>query len=117
MANNTPDMDAESTTTSLSNQDTKSVQPLERDVAVPYSTLIENQSSEKMQQTLVILMSLLQGLTENIMSGDVVTLSCYRAADISAKAGIPPEQIEDTLHKFMEAAKQNRSRNPMSRMF
>jgi len=117
MTNNTPDTDAASTTKSLSNRDTKSVQPSALDVAVPYSTLIENQSSEKMQETLVILMSLLQGLTENVMSGDIITLSCYRAADISAKAGIPPEQIDETLRKFMDAAKQNRSRNPMSSMF
>jgi len=117
MTKKTPDSDAESTTRSLSSHSGTSVQRLDRDVSAPFSTLIDEQSSEKMRTNMVILLSLLQGLTENVMSGDLIALSCYRAADICADLGISQTEFDETIQKFTAAAKANRSRNPMHSMF
>jgi len=117
MKKKTPDSDAESTTRSLSNHSGTSVQRLDRDVPAPFSTLIDEQSSEKMRTNMVILLSLLQGLTENVMSGDLIALSCYRAADICADLGVSQADFDEAINKFLSAAESNRSRNPMHSMF
>lgn len=117
MTNNTPDSDAESTTRSLSIPTPTSVQLLERDVACPYSTLIEEQSSEKMRETVTILISLLRGFTEEVMSGDVVYFACERAIEYCVAAGMDRATAKDTIKRFMAIAKENRKRNPISSMF
>ena len=111
------DMDAESTTKSLSIPTPISVQPSEQDVACPYSILIDNQSSEKMKQTVTILIALLQGFTEEVMSGDVVWFVCGRAVDYCVKAGMEKSEAEAVIKQFMAIAKENRKKNPMSSMF
>jgi len=117
MMNNTPDTDADSTSLSLSNRTLTSCQPLEKDVACPFSTMIDEQSSEKTKEIMVILMSLLQGFTEEVMSGDVVWFACSRAKDYAVRVGMDEVVVEDTIQQFMSIAKNNRSKNPMSGMF
>lgn len=93
-----------------------------RDLIVPsdmtrYAGLAEGKSPEQIQQTLLILLALLQGITENMLSGDAVWFSCHRALDICTAAGLPEHEVRDTLDKFMMTARRNRQRNPMNSMF
>jgi len=117
MTNNTPDTPAASTSLSLSNRTLTSCQRSEAGVAHPYSTMIDGQSSEKTRELMVILLGLLQGFTEEVLSGDVVWFACSRAKDYAVCAGMDEVVVEDTIKQFMSIAKNNRSKNPMSGMF
>lgn len=110
-------MAAESTKTSLVSRDQNLPQPSVQAAVAHFSTLIEPQSSERMQSDLVILLSLLQGLTENVMSGDVVWLSAHRAINLCVMAGMNEQEVTERLQKFMEVARSNRKKNPISKMF
>ncbi len=65
----------------------------------------------------MILMSLLQGLTENVMSGDVMQLAAFRAIRICVSAGLDETEVEDRILAFLDAARKNRKKNPLSSMF
>jgi hypothetical protein len=60
---------------------------------------------------------LLEGLSGNVMSGDVWALSQMHAVRRAEKAGMTPDQITDTLARLMAMVNTNRKANPLSSMF
>ncbi len=110
-------MAAESTEISLVNRDQNSLQHSEQGVVAHFSTLIEQQSLEKTQNDLLILLSFLQGLTENVMSGDVMQLAAFRAIDLCEKAGMNSEEVSNRILLMLNLARKNRNKNPISKMF
>ena len=110
-------MDVESTNRSLINPEPKSLQHLEQDVAVPFLTLIDSPSSEKTKDCIKILLCLLNNITRNVMSGDVMWLSCYNAEKECVESGLDEEFVKESISNFMKFAKKNRSGNPLSKMF
>ena len=80
-----------------------------RDVALPLTVT----DKEK----LLVLGAILQGLIENVMSGDVVWLSVYRAQQICVGMGMDEEVFVDTANEFMRIAQEARKKNPIHKMF
>ena len=109
-------MAAESTKTSLVSRDQNLPQPSVQGAVARFSTLIEQQSSEKTQNDFLILLSFLQGLTENVMSGDVMQLAAFRAIDLCEKAGMDSEEVTSRILLMLNLARENRKRNPISKM-
>lgn len=60
---------------SLSCREQKSLQHSEQGAVALCSTLTEKPSNEKTKKDMVILLSLLQGITENVLSADTIILS------------------------------------------
>ncbi len=113
------DIPAESTTTSLVSRDGKSLQPSGRDVA-HRSTQIASESSTKLsnsQNQITVLMAILVGITENTLSGDVIALSVYRAKDICHNLGVDEDIFEDTVKRYLKFSADVKARHPMGSMF
>jgi len=102
---------------SSDNPDQKLPQLLGQDAVVPFSTIVEQPSSERTKADLTILMFLLQSLTEHVMSGDVMALSVYKTIDYCELMGMDGEEVTNRLMLFLDLARKNRSRNPLSKMF
>lgn len=103
----------ESTGTSLKNRDGNCLQPLERGVVPAYSIQTEQESSLKSDE-MVVLLSLLEGLTANTLSRDVVELAVYRAKDTCDLLGVDANLAEKLMKSYLRIAKQIRSKNQMA---
>jgi hypothetical protein len=68
------------------------------DAVALYSTLFGRPSSENCE-TILILMAILQGVTENTTSGDVLALGVYRAQDICSAMGIAEDTFMEVVHR------------------
>lgn len=86
-------------------------QPLGRDVAVPCSIRI---GCESYESQMVVLMAILQGITENTVSGDVIALGVYQAKDICRQFGIADEQVNEVISKYLRFSDQIRKKNPLA---
>ena len=109
----TPDTPVENTMKSLVPLDGKSHQLSERAAACLSSILTGTESSENCEQVLVLL-SILLGITENTTSGDVLALGVYRAQDLCDEFGIDEEVFKETVGRFARFAKESRSWNPLA---
>jgi len=102
-----------STTRSLASRDGKGLQHSEPDVAALSLILTEKLSCEK-SETVIVLMSLLLGITENTTSGDVLSLASFRAKDICDRLGIDEHIFLEVVGAYSEVAKRLRSWNPLA---
>lgn len=66
----------------------------------------------------LVLLALLEGLSFNVLSGDVWFLSMLAALDIAVKKyGVEEDVARDILTKALEVAQRKGKSNPMSGMF
>lgn len=66
----------------------------------------------------LVLLALLEGLSFNVLSGDVWFLSMLAALEIAVKKyGIEEAVAQDILNKALEVAQRKGKSNPMSGMF
>lgn len=91
----------------------KSLQPSEQGAAAISSILIEKLSCER-SETVLVLVSLLMGITEHTTSGDVLALASYRAKDLCLRAGISEDVFLEVLRAYADVAQRLRSRNPFA---
>ncbi len=110
---NTPDTLVETTSISLANQDGKCHQLSERGAALLSSMKIESESLEN-SQVVLILLAILEGITTNTISGDVIQLSLYHAMDTVEQLGIDEALFKDVFTRYLEVSKILRSKNPLS---
>lgn len=59
-------------------------------------------------------MAILQGVTENTTSGDVLALAVYRAQDICLAMGIAEDTFAEVVRRYGEFAKMARKGNPLA---
>jgi hypothetical protein len=86
---------------------------------------MENSLIEKIEkvlptdkETISVLLALFEGLSSNVLSGDVWWLSIHQAKHISIEQfGISEEVFEEVMKRFNEVRVANGRRNPMSSMF
>ena len=64
----------------------------------------------------MILLSLLQGFTEEVF-GDSLLLACYRATDYAVAAGLDKAEVKGVINQFLAIAKHNGKKNPISGLF
>lgn len=102
----------ESTTKSLATQPPSCPLPSMPDAAA-LSTVIAELSSES-YSTILVLLCLLHGITENTTSGDVLALAAYRAKDLSEQMGIDEDTFAEVIRRYGEFAKAVRSWNPLA---
>lgn len=112
----TPDIPVENTTTSLSNPAGNSCQLSEQGVVALSLMKAGTQSSENSEQVLV-LMSILFGITENVLNPDIFALSLYRARDMCDHFGVDPEVFEDVVKRYLAFANKSHAKNPLSSLF
>ena len=89
-------------------------QLLGEDVALLSSTRTE---TELLDDAGMVLLAILTGLTENVLSGDTVYMSVRRAEQICLGMGMSQEVFDAFSHKFMDISQQARRKNPMYSMF
>jgi TRAP-type mannitol/chloroaromatic compound transport system substrate-binding protein len=65
-------------------------------------------------QTVLILLAILQGITENTTSGDVIELSIYRAEDMCRAIGVSKDEFKEVVNRFVQFSKQVRGWNPLA---
>jgi hypothetical protein len=111
MKEHTPGTLVESPTTSLASPQVKSRQLSEPDV-VALSTQIAEQLSEN-SEAVIVLMTILQGITENTLNPDVLALAIYRAKDMCVSLGVDEDTFEDTVQQYLRFAQTTRARNPL----
>jgi hypothetical protein len=103
-----------STTRSLASPAGKCAQLLAPDAQALLATVTEMPFSETSKQAVTVLMSLLFGITENTISGDVLALGTYRAQDICDRMGIDEDLFEEVVADYIRFANQIRNKNPMA---
>lgn len=59
-------------------------------------------------------MAMLQCLTKNTHSGDVIYLSIAAARKLCANLGIPKDDFEEVIYRYRESMAQLRASNPMA---
>ncbi len=101
------------TSTSLASPVGKSLQLSEQGAVAISSMLTERLSCGK-SETVIVLVSLLIGITENTTSSDVLALASYRAKDICLQAGISEEDFLEVLRAYADIAQRLRSWNPFA---
>lgn len=89
-----------------------SVQPSGRDVAVPSETQIDRLSLENF-----VLKSMVEGLIFNLMSGDAIMLSMYRAEATCNEAGLDFEEFMPVIQSVLNNYTKVTKKNPMNSMF
>lgn len=104
-----------STTKSLVSRDGNSRQPSVRDVAA--LLMATEPPSSETSERVVILAAILQGITENTMSGDIISLGVYRAESLCQQWGVSPGIFQDTVKRFLSFSEVVRKANPLSGMF
>jgi hypothetical protein len=92
--------------------DGKSLRPLGRDVAAPSETKIDELLCENF-----VLKSMVEGLIFNMMSGDSIILSMYRAEATCKEAGLRPDEFLPIIQTVLDNYKKTTRKNPISRMF
>ncbi|MHA2043399.1 MAG: hypothetical protein ACW99G_01320 [Candidatus Thorarchaeota archaeon] len=108
------DTPAENTKKSLVVQDGNLPQPLEQDV-VAQSTKIDNESFKRSE--VIVLMAILQGITEHTFSPDVGYLGVCRAKQLCELYGIEESVVDDVVDRYHEFAKDSVKNNPISEIF
>lgn len=103
----------ENTTRSLSIQPPCCLQPSTPDAVAPYSTRHGKPSSEN-SETILILMAILQGVTEYTTSGDVLALAVFRAQAVCSGMGISEDTFTEVVRRYGEFAKVARKGNPFA---
>ena len=97
-------------TTKLSvNRAGNSHQHLVQDAARPLATPTEMPLSETSIQ---VLLSILHGITELTISGDVITLAIYKAKDRCIEAGVSEEEFSLVIQRFLAYSKNIRKNTP-----
>lgn len=96
---------------SLASPQAKSRQLSEVDVAA-LSTQIAEQLSEN-SEAVIVLLTILQGITENTLNPDVFALSIYRAKEMCLSLGVDEDTFEDTVQTYLRFAEITRARNPL----
>lgn len=71
--------------------------------------------SEK--DVIATLLALLDGLSSNVLSGDIWTLSIIQAQTRARHFGVADEAFAAIMQRVIAAQQQNRRRNPMASMF
>lgn len=99
------------TTTLSASQPPTSLQPSGRDVAVRFSIPIDGRSSWRNEEVIVLLY-LLQGITENTCGNDVLALGMYRAQDLCRRAGVDEETYDRVLQAYAEFAEKSKRNFP-----
>lgn len=86
---------------------------------VKQELVIDNKESiVSSKEGTLVLLALLEGLSYNVMSGDVWFLSMLAALDIAVKKyGVEEGVARDILSKALEVAQRKGKSNPMSSMF
>lgn len=76
------------------------------------------QSFVNSKEGTLVLLALLEGLSYNVMSGDVWFLSAMQAADIATKRyGIASDAVTEILNTALKVAQSKGKTNPVSSMF
>lgn len=109
----TPDTLAANTKKSLIPLDGKSHRLSVQGAACLSSMLTGKQSSENCEQVLVLL-TLLLGITTETTSGDVLALGMYRARDMCRRFGVDETVFEETVERFAQFAGEARRWNPLA---
>jgi hypothetical protein len=109
----TSDTPAGNTTTLSVNRDGNLSQRSERDAVLLLETQIALQSLEN-SEIVMILLAILQGITTNTTSGDVIELGIYHAKDMCEAAGISEDKFKEVVGKFAQFSKNCRSWNPLA---
>lgn len=112
MKENAQDTPVESTAISLVSQDGNSHQLSERAAALLSAMGIEQPSSRN-SEAVLILMMLLEGITSNTISGDVIAMSIYYAKDRCTELGIGEKSFQDTVGRYLRFS-EIRKRNPLA---
>lgn len=110
---NTKDILVASTTELSVNPDVNSRQLSERVAALLSLTQTEKPSSEILE-VVAVLMLILEGITINTTSNDVLWLALNGAKIKAKKLGINPELVDEVIHKFDKFSKSVRSSNPLN---
>lgn len=100
-----------STTTLSHSRIGNSLRPSERVVAHPCSIQTDRPSLET---SLTVLMAMLQCLTKNTNSGDILFISIIGAKRICTELGVPSDDFEKVIQWYKESAAQLRTSNPMA---
>lgn len=82
-----------------------------RDVVPRCSIRLGTQSYEN---PAFVLMAILQGLTENTTSGDVIALAVFRAKDLCRQFGISEDEFNDIIDQYLNFADHVRKKNPLA---
>ena len=90
-----------------------SPQPSERAVVCPSLTTGET----KLSVEVLILLSLLAGLCQGILSEDKLRLSIYAAKPIALSQGVTEADFYKYAEKFFRLADRIRRRNPIAQLF
>lgn len=109
---NTPGTLVASPNRSLANRDGNSRQLSEQAAALLSEIGIETSSSPNSEAVLILLL-LLEGITCNTISGDVIALSVYHAQDRAETLGIDEAVFKETVAKFAKFS-EIRKRNPLA---
>jgi hypothetical protein len=93
-----------------------SPQPLGKDVPALYSTA-KDQALSLEKETIVVLLFMLVGLSENVLSGDKWKLSTWSAMKKCEEVGISNEKFNELYGNAANILDKIRKSNPMSSMF
>lgn len=86
--------------------------------ACPCSTRIAPGLSEfSSTEVIGVLLALLDGLSSNVLSGDVWALSILQAQARAREFGVADEAFAAIMQRVIAAQQQNRRGNPMAAMF
>lgn len=102
----------ESTNKSLVSRAGNSRQLSEQAAALLSEMKIDERSSPN-SEVLLILMMLLEGITRNTISGDVLALSVYYAEDRCKEIGIDEDVFKETIRRFARFS-EVRKQNPLA---
>jgi hypothetical protein len=89
-----------------------SLQPSGQDVAVPSETQIDELFLESF-----ILKSMVEGFVFNVMNGDIIAMSMYRAQATCEEAGLKKEEFMPFIQQLLDNFKKTTRKNPFHSMF
>lgn len=92
------------------------VEPLPQVMQAAGLTLADGATADQRDQ-LVVLMSILHGMTGNMLSPDAVYLSMCDALAVAEQFGVSQDKSKPMIQAFMAYSKALRKRNPMSCLF
>ena len=108
----THDLSVVSPTSSLQNQDGKSLQHSVRDVAVASET-----STDQLLLENYVLKTMIEGLIYNMVSSDAIMLAMYRTKKACVHNGLDENKVVEIIQLVIDNHKKVTSKNPMSVLF
>ena len=108
----THDLSVASPTSSLQNQDGKSLQHSVRDVVVASETSTDQLSLEN-----YVLKTMVEGLIYNMMSSDAIMLAMYRTKKACIDNGLDENKVVEIIQLVIDNHKKVTKKNPMSVLF